>query len=329
MESFQRKTITTTRGFTYSYYVSTGNTTRPTLLLLHGFPDDAHLWDGIAKQLTQYNLIIPDLLGYSNTSKPTDPAAYSSAGHSNDLVDILDTEHVEKVISVGHDWGSFIAQRLYLHHPTRVEGLILLALGYILPSTNQPTLEEANAMFEKLWGYPAHAYQEFFISDDAPALLRANIDRFYHAIHGAPRDWTKQIWCQRGEMRKWLSDKDRKVELRGYAQDPAFRQRFLERFQRDGFEAPLCYYKAMYSGVNSDSIKDLDKDRLIVRVPTYYIACTRDPVCRPELSIPAKQGGFLPDWEETIVDSGHWVPFEKPEEVAELMSSFLQKRFSA
>ncbi|KAI0013578.1 hypothetical protein F4779DRAFT_562283 [Xylariaceae sp. FL0662B] len=87
-------------------------------------------------------------------------------------------------------------------------------------------------------------------------------------------------------MRKWLSDQDRKVELRGYAQDPALRQAF-------------------------------------------HIACTQDPISRPEASIPPKEGGFLPDLEEVTVDSGHWVPLEKPEEVTESMKSFLQRRFPA
>ncbi|KAI1086120.1 alpha/beta-hydrolase [Rostrohypoxylon terebratum] len=328
MDSFQRKEIKTTRGFTYSYYVSKGNGTGPTLLLQHGFPDNAHLWDGVAKQLTQYNLIIPDFLGYSDNSKPTDVAAYTYAGLTSDVVDILNAEHVEKVISIGHDFGSMIAQRLYVFHPDRVQGLVLLNVSYTLPAPKQATLEEVNAKFEELWGYPAFAYQEFFVSEDAPAILRANLDRFYHAIHGAPRDWMRQIWCERGEMRKWLTDKDRTVELRGYAQDPAFRQRFMERFERDGFEAPLCYYKALHSSEEFNSTKDLDKDRFIVRVPAFYIESTQDAVCRPEMSMQAKQGGFLPDWEEATVDSAHWVPFEKPAEIGQLIASFVERRFS-
>ncbi|KAI0895493.1 alpha/beta-hydrolase [Annulohypoxylon nitens] len=328
MDSFQRKEITTARGFTYSYYVSKGNSAGPTLLLSHGFPDNAHLWEGVAKRLTQYNLIIPDFLGYSGTSKPTDVAAYTYGGLTADVVDILDAEHVEKVISIGHDFGSLIAQRLYVFHPERVQGLVILNVGYVLPPPNPTTLEEVNAKFDQVLGYPAFAYQEFFVSEDAPALLRANMDRFYHVIHGKPRDWMKQIWCGRGEMRKWITDQDRNVELRGYAQDPAFRKRFMDRFERDGFEAPLCYYKALHSTAEFNTTKDLDKDRFKVRVPVFYIGCTQDAVCRPEMSTPAKDGGFLPDWEEATIDSAHWVPFEKPAEVAELITSFVGKRFS-
>ncbi|KAI0013579.1 Alpha/Beta hydrolase protein [Xylariaceae sp. FL0662B] len=155
MESFRRKTITTSRGFTFSYHVSTANSTQLTLLFQHGFPDDAHLWNGIARKLTRRHLIIPDLLGYSNTSKPTDLAAYNSAGHCGDLVEILDAEHVEKVISVRHDYGAILAQRLYNLHPDRVAGLVLLGLGYLLPSADPPSLEKANAKFEAEWEYPA------------------------------------------------------------------------------------------------------------------------------------------------------------------------------
>lgn len=79
MESLQRRTINTSRGFTYSYYISEPVSSKPTLLLQHGFPDDALLWNGIAAKLTQYRLVVPDLLGYSGTSKPTDPAAVSNS----------------------------------------------------------------------------------------------------------------------------------------------------------------------------------------------------------------------------------------------------------
>ncbi|KAI8958941.1 alpha/beta-hydrolase [Daldinia sp. FL1419] len=329
MDSFQRKTVTTTRGFTYSYYVSKPNSSRPTLLLQHGFPDDAHLWDKLARKLTDYHLIVPDLLGYSNTSKPTDPAVYNYAGQCDDLTEILDAENVEKVVSVGHDYGAFVAQSLYIYHPERVQGLILLGLGYVLPSTTTPTLEETNAQFEKEWGYPAYAYQELFVSDEGPKILKENLERFYDVMHGAPRDWMKQIWCQRGEMERRLRDPDWKIELRSYAQDPAFRRAFIERLRRDGFEGPLCYYKATHSNIQSDTVKDFDKDRFIVRVPVLNVSATQDPMCRPEQSVSAKEGGYLPDLEEHTVECSHWVPLEKADEAAELMKSFLQRRFPA
>ncbi|RYP05077.1 hypothetical protein DL764_004038 [Monosporascus ibericus] len=327
MDSFQKKIITTSR-FAFSYYVSESRPHRPTLLLQHGFPDDARLWNGIASKLGQYRLIVPDLLGYSGTSKPTDPAAYSFRGLAQDLIEILDAEGIKKVISVGHDWGSMVAQRLYAYHPDRVEGLVLLNLGYMLPSAVPFDLQSANALFEKNFGYPIFAYWEFFTSDEAPALLRANAGRLYDGLHGAPRDWMKELFCVRGNMRKWLLSENWNVEVRPYAQDPNLRQAFVERFQRDGFEGPLCYYLAMVNNVQYEAEKGIPKDDLVVRVPTLYIICTQDSVCRPEASAPAKHGGFLPDIEEVTIDCAHWSPLERPDEIAEAIKSFLERRFA-
>ncbi|KAI0840504.1 alpha/beta-hydrolase [Hypoxylon sp. FL0890] len=329
MNSLQHKTLKTSRGFTYSYYVSNPADFKHTLLLQHGFPDDAHLWDSIVRKLTGYRLVVPDLLGYSGTSKPTDPAAYNYTGVSQDLVDILDSEGIDKVISVGHDWGSFVAQRLYNHHRDRVEGLILLNVGYALPSESPPDLKQTNDHLEKVIGFPALAYQELFISDEAPALLKAHLDRFYQALHAAPVGWMKEVWGARGKLRDWLLDENQKVELLSYAQDPELRRAFIERFRRDGFEGPLCYYKAHNSNVQYDADKALGDDSLAMQVPVFYISCSHDPICELDLMAPAKEKGFLPDLEEVTIDSRHWSPLEKPDEVATLMTSFLKRRFAS
>lgn len=329
MDSLQHKTHKTSRGFTYSYYVSNPTNSKRTLLFQHGFPDDAHLWDKIVPKLTDYRLVVPDLLGYSGTSKPTDPAAYSSTGLTRDLVDILDAEGIDKVISIGHDWGSFVAQRLYNHHRDRVEGLILLNVPYILPPQSPPNLKQTNDHLEKVMGAPLLGYQEFFITDEAPKVLKEHLDRFYQAIHGAPVGWTKELWCARGKLQKWLLEEKKEVELLSYAQDPELRRTFIERFQRDGFEAPLCYYKASNSNVQYDSDKVLGHDSLTVQVPLLYISCTHDPICRGEFMAPAKEKGFLPDLEEATIESRHWSPFEKPDEIVELIGSFLKRRFES
>jgi soluble epoxide hydrolase / lipid-phosphate phosphatase len=328
MDSLEKKTLTTSRGFTFTYYISPPANAQLTLILLHGFPDEAVLWNGVVSKLKPCRLIVPDLLGYAGTSKPTDPVAYNYADHSKDLVEILDAEGIEKVVSIGHDFGSLVAQRLYIHHPKRVIGLVLLNVSYLLPSASPPNLKEVNDRLEKAFGYPPLAYQEFFISDEAPALIMAHLDRFYDAMHGAPRDWFKDIWGARGAIRSWLTDTTRQVAVRGFAQDPALRQRFVERFRRDGLEAPLCYYKATNSDVQFNTTKELSKDDFIVRVPLLYIGCTEDAVCRPEFIEPAKRGGFVPDLEEAMIDCGHWCPLEKPDEVAELINSFLERKLS-
>jgi soluble epoxide hydrolase / lipid-phosphate phosphatase len=331
MELLQRKAAETSRGFTFTYYISnpTSALPRPTLLLLHGFPDDSQLWENVVGNLTQFRLVVPDLLGYSGTSKPTDPSAYNFADHTKDLVEILDAERIEKVVSIGHDWGSILSQQLYVYHPSRVSGLVLLNAGYVLPSPVPSTLEATNKRLQQIFGYPIFAYHEFLVSDDAPAILKANAGRFYDGIHGAPNDWIRVFFCTTGNTHKWFLDDAWNVELRDYAKDPARKQAFIDRFQRDGFEGPLCYYKAMHNNVHRSSHKNIPEDRFIVKVPVMHIICTQDAICRPELSVPAKQKGCLPDLEEITLECGHWSPLEQPAVISDSIISFLERRFSS
>ena len=45
---------------------------------------------------------------------------------TNDFIEILDVEHIENVVSSGHDWGAGLAQHFYNYHPERCAGLITL-----------------------------------------------------------------------------------------------------------------------------------------------------------------------------------------------------------
>lgn len=41
----------------------------------------------------------------------------------------------------------------------------------------------------------------------------------------------------------------------------------------------------------------------------------------------AKEAGLVDDVEEKVVEAGHWVMYEKPEEMAGLMKDWLERRF--
>ncbi|MEK6198595.1 MAG: alpha/beta hydrolase, partial [Psychrobacter sp.] len=51
-------------------YLEGGNLAGEPLLLIHGFGGNKDNFTRIARQLENYNLIIPDLLGFGDSSKP-------------------------------------------------------------------------------------------------------------------------------------------------------------------------------------------------------------------------------------------------------------------
>jgi soluble epoxide hydrolase/lipid-phosphate phosphatase len=155
MDAFEKKTLKTSREYTYTYYTSNGDRSLPALFLQHGFPDHAEMWKGVATLLfkTNHSIIIPDMLGYAGTDKPTDPAEFSWDVMTKDLIDIIDAEKVDKVISIGHDFGSISAARLYHYHPHRVAGCVFLNVAYQAPDRQPFSLEAINKMTEQAFGY--------------------------------------------------------------------------------------------------------------------------------------------------------------------------------
>lgn len=105
----------------------------PPVLLLHGFPDSAALWDEVTPRLVAagYHVIAPDLRGFGDSDAPAGVRQYALAAIVADLVTLL--EHAcpgDRVNVVGHDWGSVAAWCLALAHPQRVAAGVAISVGH-------------------------------------------------------------------------------------------------------------------------------------------------------------------------------------------------------
>ena len=326
MDVFEKKTLKTSRGYTYTYYVSPGSNDLPTLLFQHGWPDHAAMWKDVAGPLrsTNHPIIIPDMLGYDGTDKPTDPAVYKWDVMTQDLVDILDAEGAEKCISIGHDWGSACATRLYNYHPERVVGLVNLNVAYVPPGREAFDLDAANAETKRIHGYPCFSYWHVFAADDGPSVLFSDLERLFTAMHGQGSTM-KDYFCVPDAMREYLTHKTHPdIQLRPYAQNASFKKTFIDRMTRDGFEGSQCWYKAMARNYQHECDKLLPVDRDRVEVPVLYIGCKDDVVCRPEALHKSIKKGLLPQLEQAeMIDAAHWVTYEKPQEVVDRIEGWL------
>lgn len=334
MEGFDQKTLKTSRGFNYTYYVSNSShktdSSLPSLFFCHGWPDDARLWESMATYLRDlpFKMVIPDLLGYAGTDKPTDVASYKFDAMSNDLVEIIDKEGIQKVIATGHDWGAGVAARLYNYHPDRVAGMILLNVAYIPPSKEKFDLDTTNARTTQMFGYPVYQYWHFFTSPEAPSVLKKNVGRLYSALHAVGESSMKDFFTTPDVFPNYLQSDSKEPEVRDYAKDPKFKQYFIDRLGRDGFEGPQCYYKASKDNFQWECDSQLQPESAVVNVPFLYIGCKQDAVCRPEFLIPAKEAGLVPDCEEApLVDCAHWSPYEKPKEMATPIVEWLKRKY--
>ncbi|GAA4539278.1 alpha/beta hydrolase [Pseudonocardia xishanensis] len=96
-----------------------------TLLLVHGFLDDARVWDGVTAALTSPGptTVAVDLAGMSG--RPDEPGPITLERYAADVVSALDATD-GPVVVVGQSMGAQIAELVGVARPERVAGLVLL-----------------------------------------------------------------------------------------------------------------------------------------------------------------------------------------------------------
>lgn len=96
------------------------------MVLIHGYPLDHSIWDGVASLLeNDFDLILPDLRGFGGSSTVDTP--YSMGDIANDLASLLDFLGIEKASFAGHSMGGYVALAFAKAYPNRVNGLALVS----------------------------------------------------------------------------------------------------------------------------------------------------------------------------------------------------------
>lgn len=327
MDSLEEKHLDTSRGFHYRYYTSSGDTSKPAILLCHGFPDDARLWQFVIPHLlkSKLRLVVPDLLGAGATSKPTDPAAFEIKAMVSDALEILQKEGIDSnIIPMGHDWGSYLAQRFYLLNPDRCAGLVTLNVALMAPRGDPFDLDAFNKFTEQAVGYPLYAYWELFLPPEGVKLMNEKMQSVWYVCHGDQEDWMKKMFCVRGAMKEFLEADRQDVPLKPYAQpEKGLMKEWLLSKEADGFMSQTCWYRALAGNHNQETESQLHAK---VEKPYLFIGCDGDAVCRTDFIWQSKQQGLLEDLTVEELHSGHWCPYEKPDEVGRITLDWLKAK---
>jgi haloalkane dehalogenase len=110
----------------------------PTVVLMHGFPDDLHLYDRLVPELAGRRLVVFDFLGWGASDKPTG-YPYTAANQTGDLDAVLEHLQLGSVVLVAHDASGPPAINWALDHPQRVAALVLLNTYYArMPGLRPP-----------------------------------------------------------------------------------------------------------------------------------------------------------------------------------------------
>ncbi|KAM7503479.1 hypothetical protein LguiB_002383 [Lonicera macranthoides] len=104
------------------------------VVFLHGFPEIWYSWrhQMVAVADSGFRAIAPDYRGYGLSQQPKEPEKTTFRDLVDDLVAILDSFKIPKVLLVGKDFGARVAYHFALLHPTRVQGIATLGVPFLL-----------------------------------------------------------------------------------------------------------------------------------------------------------------------------------------------------
>ena len=176
-DGFERKTIETANA---TIHLVKGGRGAP-VLLLHGYPQTHVMWHKIAPRLAEdFSLVIPDLRGYGDSSKPPDGEnhfGYSKRATAQDQVDLMTQLGFKQFAVVGHDRGGRVAHRLALDHAERVTKLTVLDIVPTYTLYHNVNKEFATAYYHWFFLIQAAPFPETLIGNDPEFYLNSLLGR--------------------------------------------------------------------------------------------------------------------------------------------------------
>ncbi|NTH68540.1 alpha/beta hydrolase [Agrobacterium rhizogenes] len=259
----------------------------PAYVMMHGFPDNLHIYDYVVPYLTKAGrrVVVFDFLGFGQSEKITQKNyPYTFEQQVGDLAAVADALKLDTFVPVGHDAGGPCAINYSIDHPDRIAWLCLMNCYY----AESPTLRLPEII--EVFGDPG-------LKDLAQEFLNTP------------------------EMMNWLlTFQDNHFQAK---MPPALKDRFtgiLRPIVRDNFASGAGpAFRQMTSQVrenvsyNTTRLPDVRKFAPKVTL----IWGTEDPYLTPEAA-DAIAANF-PHATVKSVEAGHWLIIDKPEEVARLL----------
>jgi pimeloyl-ACP methyl ester carboxylesterase len=139
------------------FYREAGDKTRPTLLLLHGFPSASHMFrDLMPKLCDRYYVVAPDLPGFGMTEQPArDKFTYSFENIAKVIGRFTEVLGLGKFAIYVFDYGAPVGFRLAVKHPERITAIITQNGNTYLEGVS-----DAFAPIQAYWSEPSQANRD-------------------------------------------------------------------------------------------------------------------------------------------------------------------------
>ena len=282
-------------------YEEWGEAAGAPVVLLHGFPDDAHAWNGVAPPLAArgYRVLAPYLRGYGPTRflDAGAPRMAQQAAIGQDLLDFLDALGIERAALAGYDWGGRAACIAAVLAPARVRALVTIG-GYNVQNTVAPPRPASAEEERAAW------YQWYFNTERGRLGLEKNRREICRLLW---RDWSPG----------WRFDDATFEQAAAAFDNPDFVPVVIHSYRHRHRHAP--------GDPRFDAIERRLAERPRIEVPSVILHGADDAVDFPSRT--ERHPALFPDGTErrVIPDAGHFLPREQPGAVVDALLLLLAR----
>ncbi len=261
----------------------------PAFVLMHGFPDNLHIWDDLIPYLVASGrrVVTFDFLGFGASDKPSG-ATYSFKQQLGDLEAVVEGLGLGKIVPVAHDSSGMATLNYALTHRASVDSVVMLNSAYSEDTT-------------VLW----------------PEMITLFATRSMQPLAMAIAQSPEQFgWLLKWQQKQFL---DSLPEV----QKPHFNA-FIGPLISDNFIAQpsagpaFVQLAAQFFDEHARNAKHLP-ELGILDIPVRLIWGQYDPYIT--VAVAERRQSQLKNASLTVIPAGHWLQADEPEQVAKEMLS--------
>jgi pimeloyl-ACP methyl ester carboxylesterase len=273
------------------FYREAGEEGRPVILLLHGYPSSSHTYRELIPLLSgRYHVIAPDNLGSGYSDRPdADKLVYTFDLLADGTTGLIEALGIRDYVLYMQDFGAPVGYRVMMRHPEKVKGLII---------------QNANAYMDGLTE-PRRAFFKNAHDDRTPEGVAKLFDftgresvtgkQYLRDVKGREEIMSPDAWTH--DLAFLQTEKDRRIQV--------------QLFQ-DYYNNLLAYPQWQ------KFLRERQPPALIVwgKNDPAFIAAGAEAYKRD-----------LPEAELHLLDAGHFAAEERPVEIAQYITAFMQRLY--
>jgi len=260
-------------------------------ILLHGFPEGAESWSKQVDALAKAGVlaVAPDMRGYGLSDAPGRVEDYTISHLVEDVAGIVKAFGRDSAHVAGHDWGAIVAWFFAGRHPEMTRSLTALSVGHPAAVVAAARDDDQKARSRYIGLFLMEGKAEDVLADDDYRRLRG-----MYSIGPNPE-----------------------------AVPRAVVEHFVHSMSRPGrLTAGLNYYRANLSPGRGWSALAQD---INVTAPTLLIWGDQDPALGRLQAESTAQHMTANYRLEVLEGAGHWLQFERPDEVSRSLVQVVNK----